>query len=991
MSMGDEEREQRRKRAAEAARFRAGADVLPTPASDSALASANPAPPVVDATVSPEVLPQDVEAGTDAVDWTGDEISEAIIGPFLAMGFERDKVLDAIRELRRDSGGNVDIGNDDSANRVLELLMNDPQPQVLRSGSSGEQQLHWQASGSSPLLPQPTSGGSQGSQEDPPMTYEEVRGLTRQLSTSSCEVAEQAQVVGVSLEFAARMLHRAYQMCQQGVITGDERRSLKHLLQEGHCQEACRQLDEADARNQARPAPTCPICFDEVAAIDVFRLGCGHTYCKDCMRGHCGAVAFPTCPDTSCGYAFTEDEVGRAGGGERLEAFREMQLQQAVDHLSGRVECPNPECRNVVLADSAERSCVTCQCGWPPYCSLCRQLYHPRKNCGEVGELRIQWGNWVSEGRQQYHGRVEAAGAALRQRQVVEEELRRQQELEADERYKAANCKSCPRCGRIVQKLAGCDAMKCGGDYHGGNQQDGCGAQFNWTSAPAYQSRVERRPVPQLDVERLRVEGKDSRHFFVRCNHCHTMNIRGPRFLCVHCRDYNLCAECDLKGEATHQPTHVFEILFTPKQLYNLDIPADTEVELVNLVQNAAMNRLRASVKQFLPGRNVYELKLKEPFDVLSSEGRSTSTAGMAAMRRAAETTHGSQVDDAPVTEEMHLAPGRIEDLKGVPARFVQIVAEGEEEVQRIILAQTIQQSARQTRWVALPQGQSVQVFGLVDSVAGSRPRNGELATIIGPYILAKDCFEVRLHDNSTGSVSSASVHPVVTQPADLDALEQLQSAQQEARLLNLDLPVGQCVELFGASDDGSVFNGEVAETTGPFIENMRSYPVRLKVRADEESELDASKALMREQVGVDDLFGKTLGQLIDLWDSFGVSRNGLDTIDNFVEQGMQFLEPQKPEPLTVPAACLQPLIDDPSMLLMLRERHQSMERGLNGTAATAVQSRFDSAVPSRPEPSAPSHDSPDSDECPKCVTCGEIIIFEIAFSFVMTRSCVIH
>ena len=35
------------------------------------------------------------------------------------------------------------------------------------------------------------------------------------------------------------------------------------------------------------------------------------------------------------------------------------------------------------------------------------------------------------------------------------------------------NLRCCPKCGRPIEKLEGCDSMKCGKDYHGGNNQKG--------------------------------------------------------------------------------------------------------------------------------------------------------------------------------------------------------------------------------------------------------------------------------------------------------------------------------------------------------------------------------------------------------------------------------------------------------------------------------------------------------------------------------------
>lgn len=74
-------------------------------------------------------------------------------------------------------------------------------------------------------------------------------------------------------------------------------------------------------------------------------------------------------------------------------------------------------------------------------------------------------------------------------------ELRqRYNELVADEQYKAQNCRLCPNCRRLVQKLDGCDSMICGRNYHGGDQQSGCGKAFKWSQATPYVPMDNRGP-----------------------------------------------------------------------------------------------------------------------------------------------------------------------------------------------------------------------------------------------------------------------------------------------------------------------------------------------------------------------------------------------------------------------------------------------------------------------------------------------------------------
>lgn len=104
---------------------------------------------------------------------------------------------------------------------------------------------------------------------------------------------------------------------------------------------------------------------------------------------------------------------------------------------------------------------------------------------------REQWVHWVRQGRdahmrqhQAHQEHVERFQAHQRHRDEI---LRAHATHKADEDWKAANCKLCPNCRRAINKLEGCDLMKCGGDYHGGNTQNGCGASFNWSQAPPYQ------------------------------------------------------------------------------------------------------------------------------------------------------------------------------------------------------------------------------------------------------------------------------------------------------------------------------------------------------------------------------------------------------------------------------------------------------------------------------------------------------------------------
>jgi hypothetical protein len=141
---------------------------------------------------------------------------------------------------------------------------------------------------------------------------------------------------------------------------------------------------------------------------------------------------------------------------------------------------------------------------------------------------------------------------------------------EADETYKAEHCILCPKCMRLIERLKGCDLMVCGRNYHGGDQQDGCGHSFNITKAPkykrkkAYERKVDDSQIvekPQPETKHEIIEGVS-----LMCDVCR-MDIVGPRFECIHCPSYNCCAGCEARlGDGIHPPTHVFRLFMRSSQ-----------------------------------------------------------------------------------------------------------------------------------------------------------------------------------------------------------------------------------------------------------------------------------------------------------------------------------------------------------------------------------------------------------------------------------------
>jgi len=410
------------------------------------------------------------------------------------------------------------------------------------------------------------------------------------------------------------------------------------------------------------------------------------------------------------------------------------------------------------------------------------------------------------------------------------------------------------------------------------------------------------------------------------------------------------------------------EVVFSPEQQYNQYLPEATPVEVVGLAKTPSLNLKEAVVQQYFPVRGTYKLKLREPFEV---PAESSPGPVMQILHHAVRAVQHVLQEIAEETEELTLTPGaRLEVLQDVPARFVQIRPEAGD-LGQILEAMESQREAATRNWTALPRGHPVLITGLarcpeplqVKSLglcthfqtpescsscrlsgypqsrsAGSSKGRGkgsestqlgllealdfqeEPASVAGP-LLANGMLDVRLPaGHAIYSVAISKVMPIVQSTRELSALTEFQLAQAEADNLRLDLPLGQRVEVL---DEAVAHGTQLAVTCGPFNPGQKCYAVFLEPTTQMTEEERAQLAMAR-QCGIDDLLGMTAGQLVDLWDNFGLPRRGLESPDAFLEKAMQFLEAVRPEPLHVPALQLRPLIQGAEELFLLRQRHNA-------------------------------------------------------------------
>lgn len=348
--------------------------------------------------------------------------------------------------------------------------------------------------------------------------------------------------------------------------------------------------------NEKEPLWECSICFSEQAELG-WRCPEGHQYCHTCMGHHVEATTFPNCPHVGCGFQLEEpDLLAIQVPKDRLESFQEAKLRNAVDSIGAEhdqegcqevvIHCQRRGCANAqTVFVGAPRLCYACPCGAPSFCTQCRQTpYHFHAECSQVQTIREDYLEWVSQGRESYFNALGMSKKfvgdlerfqvdnKLHQSQIrsLKDSILRHRELESDEVWKAKHCRLCPGCRRPIEKTDGCDSMVCGKNYHGGNDQPGCGCKFNWGDAAPYIAVAKAMPdssgipsKPRAPHQReIAKRGVGAFHPFVDCSLCGSKGIEGPCFRCIHCESFSICSLCEPRASTLHSADHVFEIMY---------------------------------------------------------------------------------------------------------------------------------------------------------------------------------------------------------------------------------------------------------------------------------------------------------------------------------------------------------------------------------------------------------------------------------------------
>lgn len=191
---------------------------------------------------------------------------------------------------------------------------------------------------------------------------------------------------------------------------------------------------------------SCLICFEPKNEDEVYKLSCGHTFCRECLTRTIdiaiGERAFVQlrCPDQTCKQSLSRvDIINITRNPATLTTIDDIQTLEWIAQQPNAKHCPTPDCSYIFLNDERCPQPIECPSCAHKYCSNCLFPHAVRMTCREA-----------------------EAGRAI--------------DRESDA-WKLANTKPCPRCGTRIEKDGGCDWVQCthcrlgfcyncGGDHH---------------------------------------------------------------------------------------------------------------------------------------------------------------------------------------------------------------------------------------------------------------------------------------------------------------------------------------------------------------------------------------------------------------------------------------------------------------------------------------------------------------------------------------------
>ncbi|KAK8813305.1 hypothetical protein WA158_002897 [Blastocystis sp. Blastoise] len=348
----------------------------------------------------------------------------------------------------------------------------------------------------------------------------------------------------------------------------------------------------------------CPICADYFIRNEVYECPCEmhHIICYNCLineieNQNTDDVSYYCCP--ACGSDKHEklgcqDIAYIYGRGDPFcpEAFEaKMAYDKKLFTFYSRlisVKCANKYCEGKcdlpqdiqasssgIFVTDIKKECICPLCKYST-CPICKDFYHYGMDCNTKDKIVKDYKQWERYGRDSRHfekmsdeerkNNFEKAQKNFANELKIIEENYKNECL--DEEDKSRSCKYCPHCHRVIRKEGGCDDMICGRNWHGGNIQDGCGADFKWSKAEAYIPDIPKKRVIYFNEKKPKemvLTNHDDKFYCCMCGVC---PIRGYRFKCINCLSFYICEQCEFDEHEKHcKGQHIFKLINDPHEV----------------------------------------------------------------------------------------------------------------------------------------------------------------------------------------------------------------------------------------------------------------------------------------------------------------------------------------------------------------------------------------------------------------------------------------
>ncbi len=181
------------------------------------------------------------------------------------------------------------------------------------------------------------------------------------------------------------------------------------------------------------PRVPCRVCYDEFQDTynDMFSLGCGHLFCKDCFGSYLkGQIAdgpmcvIAHCPEFKCKQGILPNVFHHFLSTADRETYERFVVRRFIECSKSMHYCPAPNCEKVAICQNGKAN-IKCGCGHH-YCSACKEETHEPASCAQVAK-------WVEKNASDGES----------------------------SRWIFVNTKKCPKCYTRIEKNQGCMHMVC--------------------------------------------------------------------------------------------------------------------------------------------------------------------------------------------------------------------------------------------------------------------------------------------------------------------------------------------------------------------------------------------------------------------------------------------------------------------------------------------------------------------------------------------------